>query len=35
MIALFAGDIGYGVYMQTYGIKHGIDTTINHHIPIY
>jgi hypothetical protein len=26
VIALLAVDIGYGIYLQVYGVKHGIDS---------
>jgi hypothetical protein len=34
VIALFALDIGYAAYMQTYGVEHGIDSTGNSRIPV-
>ncbi|MHB8659694.1 MAG: hypothetical protein ACYC91_17450 [Solirubrobacteraceae bacterium] len=33
--SLFALDLGYGIYMQLYGVRHGLDTSIGHRIPIY
>jgi hypothetical protein len=27
LVGLLALDLGYGVYMQVHGVKHGIDTT--------
>jgi hypothetical protein len=35
VIALLAVDIGYAVYLQAYGVKHGLDTSISHRIPVY
>jgi hypothetical protein len=35
VVALLAVDAGYAVYMQTYGVQHGIDTTLNRRIPVY
>jgi hypothetical protein len=35
VIGLFALDLGYAIYMETYGVKHGIDTSINHTVPVY
>jgi len=35
VIALFALDIGYGVYLQAYGVQHGIDTSVGRGIPVY
>jgi hypothetical protein len=35
VIALLAVDIGYGVYLDAYGVKHGLDTTASHSIPVY
>jgi hypothetical protein len=35
VVALFALDIGYAVYMQTYGVEHGIDSTVSSRIPVY
>jgi hypothetical protein len=35
VIALFALDTGYAVYMQTYGLQHGIDSSVNRRIPVY
>ncbi len=34
ILALCALDIGYAVYMQTYGVKHGIDTTLGSPTPL-
>jgi hypothetical protein len=31
---LLAVDLGYGVYLQAYGVKHGLDTTVNHQIAV-
>ncbi len=30
VVALLAVDVGYGIYLQVYGVQHGIDTTPNH-----
>jgi hypothetical protein len=35
VIGLFALDLGYGVYLQTYGVQHGIDSGANRNIPVY
>ncbi len=37
VLALLAMDIGYAVYMQLYGVQHGIDTTItsSQRVPVY
>jgi hypothetical protein len=35
VLVLLAVDIGYGVYLQAYGVKHGLDTTVTRHIPVY
>jgi hypothetical protein len=35
VIALFALDIGYGIYMQAYGVQHGLDTTVSRRVPVY
>ncbi len=35
VIALFALDIGYAAYMQSYGIRHGLDSTVHGRIPVY
>lgn len=32
---LLAVDIGYGIYLQAYGVKHGLDTTVSRRIPVY
>jgi hypothetical protein len=33
--ALFALDVGYAIYMQAYGVRHGIDTTPASPIRVY
>jgi hypothetical protein len=33
--ALFALDVGYGIYMQAYGVQHGIDSTPASPIRVY
>ena len=35
VIALFALDLGYAIYMQAYGVAHGIDTSVSHRVPVY
>jgi hypothetical protein len=35
VLALLAVDIGYGVYLEAYGVTHGLDTTVSHNIPVY
>jgi len=35
VVALFALDIGYAIYMQAYGVEHGIDSTVSSQIPVY
>jgi hypothetical protein len=35
VIALFALDIGYAVYMQAYGVQHGIDSSVSRRMPVY
>lgn len=37
VIALFALDAGYALYMQAYGVQHGIETStgVRHEIPVY
>ena len=35
VIVLLAVDIGYGIYLQAYGVKHGLDTTVSRRIPVY
>jgi hypothetical protein len=34
VVALLAVDVGYGVYLQAYGVTHGLDETAQH-IPVY
>jgi hypothetical protein len=31
---LFALDVGYAIYMQAYGVQHGLDTTVTR-VPAY
>ena len=31
---LLAVDVGYGIYLQAYGVEHGLDTTVNHQIAV-
>ena len=35
VIVLLAVDVGYGIYLQAYGVKHGLDTTVSRRIPVY
>jgi hypothetical protein len=35
VIVLLAVDVGYGVYLQAYGVRHGLDTTVSRGIPLY
>jgi len=35
VIALFALDVGYGIYLQAYGVKHGIDSSVSRGTPVY
>jgi hypothetical protein len=35
VIALFALDIGYAVYMQTYGVERGLDSTVSTRTRVY
>jgi hypothetical protein len=35
VVALFALDIGYAVYMQDYGVQHGIDTALRSPTPVH
>jgi hypothetical protein len=30
IVALLAVDLGYGIYLQVHGVRHGLDTTVNH-----
>jgi hypothetical protein len=34
VVTLLALDIGYAVYLQSYGVTHGLDTAVNHQIPV-
>jgi hypothetical protein len=34
VIGLFALDLGYGIYMQAYGVTHGIDRSVSG-VPVY
>ena len=34
VVALLAMDAGYGIYLQAYGVTHGLDET-SQHIPVY
>jgi hypothetical protein len=35
VVALLALDIGYGIYLQAYGVKHGLDNSVGRGIPVY
>jgi hypothetical protein len=35
VIALFALDVGYAIYMQVYGVKHSLDTNVSRSVPVY
>jgi hypothetical protein len=35
VLVLFAVDAGYGIYLQVYGVQHGLDTTVSRNIPVY
>jgi hypothetical protein len=35
VVALLAVDIGYGVYLQVYGVQHGLNTSVSRGIPVY
>jgi hypothetical protein len=35
VLVLLAVDVGYGVYLQAYGVQHGLDTSVNRRIPVY
>ena len=35
VVALLALDLGYAIYMQAYGVQHGIDTSVSHRVPVY
>jgi hypothetical protein len=28
-------DIGYGIYLQAYGVKHGLDSNVGRRTPVY
>jgi hypothetical protein len=34
VVALFLVDVGYAVYMQSYGLKHGVENSVPH-VPVY
>jgi hypothetical protein len=34
VVALFLVDAGYAVYMETYGLKHGVENSVPH-VPVY
>ena len=35
VIVLLAVDAGYGIYLEAYGVQHGLDTTTSRGIPVY
>ncbi|MBV9310761.1 MAG: hypothetical protein JOZ73_08010 [Solirubrobacterales bacterium] len=35
VLAMFALDIGYALYMQLYGVQHGLDSGVSGRIPVY
>lgn len=35
VIALFAMDLGYAVYMQVHGVQHGLNTNVTNSIPLH
>jgi hypothetical protein len=35
VIALLAVDVGYGIYLQVYGVAHGLDTSISRPVPVF
>jgi hypothetical protein len=35
VVALLAVDLGYGIYLQAYGVKHGLDSNVRSGIPVY
>ena len=35
VVALLALDLGYAIYMQAYGVQHGIDTSVSHRVPVF
>ena len=35
VVALLALDVGYGIYLQAYGVKHGLDSSVSRGIPVY
>ena len=35
VIALFSLDVGYAIYLQVYGVKHGLDTNVGRNVPVY
>lgn len=34
VVALLAVDVGYGIYLQAYGVQHGLDQTVSS-VPVY
>jgi hypothetical protein len=35
VVAVFALDVGYAIYLQAYGVQHGIDSTPASPIRVY
>jgi hypothetical protein len=35
VVTLLALDVGYGIYLQAYGVKHGLDSSVSRGIPVY
>ncbi len=35
VVALLAVDVGYGIYLQAYGVQHGLDNSVGRGIPVY
>jgi hypothetical protein len=35
VVGLLALDLGYGIYLQAYGVQHGIDQSVNRKVPVY
>jgi hypothetical protein len=35
VVALLAVDLGYGIYLQSYGVSHGLDSSVSRRVPVY
>jgi hypothetical protein len=35
VVVLLAVDVGYGIYLQAYGVSHGLDNSVSRGIPVY